>query len=71
MMTHTEKLEVLRSLGELQAEMADKVRYYKAKDRPDLWMRFERASYAAVNARTFVQAALMAEREAIVTEKMG
>lgn len=70
-MTYVEKLDVLRSLGELQAEMADKVRYYKAKDQPDLWMRFERASYAAVNARTFIQAALMAEREAAVTEKMG
>lgn len=63
-MTHAEKMERLRELGGLQGEMADKARYYAAKDQPDLALRFERASYAAVNARTFIQAALMAEREA-------
>lgn len=67
-MTYAEKMERLRELGDLQAEMADKARHYAAKDQPELALRFERASYAAVNARTFMQAALMAEREATARE---
>lgn len=60
-MTYEEKLERLRELGDLQGEMAEKARRYR--DQPELGLRFERASLAAVNARTFMQAALMAERE--------
>lgn len=68
--THAEKMELLRSFGDLQGEMADKARHYAANDQPDLALRFERASYAAVNARTFMQAALMAEREATARESV-
>ena len=57
------KLERLRELGDLQGEMARKARHYR--DTPELGLRFERASLAAVNARMFMQSALMAEREAI------
>ena len=39
MKTHEEKLALLRELGDLQAEMAEKTRHYKAKDQPELWMR--------------------------------
>lgn len=67
-MTYSEKLSLLRSLGDLQGEMAEKARHYKAKDHAELALRFERASYAAINARTFCQAALMAEREAKAVE---
>lgn len=67
-MTYATKMERLRELGDLQAEMADKARHYAAKDNAELALRFERASYAAVNARTFMQAALMAEREAKARE---
>lgn len=63
-MTYADKLALLRALGDLQGEMAEKARHYKAKDNAELALRFERASYAAINARTFCQAALMAEREA-------
>lgn len=62
--THEAKMTVLREFGELQGECARKAASYAAQDRPDLAKRFERASYAAVNARMFIQAALMAEREA-------
>lgn len=65
-MTYEEKLERLRELGDLQGEMAEKARRYR--DQPELGLRFERASLAAVNARTFMQAALMVEREAIARE---
>lgn len=68
MKTHEEKLAVLRDLGELQGEMAQKAAVYRTQDKPELYMRFERASYAAVNARLFMQAALMAEREASASE---
>lgn len=68
--SHEDKLAVLRELGDLQSEMAEKTRHYRAADRPDLYMRFERASYAAVNARMFIQAALMAEREAVVSSAL-
>lgn len=57
-------MERLRELGDMQAEMASKAAHYAARDRPELAGRFQRASYAAVNARTLMQAALMAEREA-------
>lgn len=67
-MTYAEKMERLRELGDLQAEMANKAWHYAAKDNLELALRFERASYAAVNARTFMQAALMAEREATARE---
>ena len=67
-MTYTEKMERLRELGDLQAEMADKARHYAAKDQPELALRFERASDAAVNARTVLHAALRAEREATARE---
>lgn len=68
-MTYAEKMERLRELGDMQAEMAEKARHYAANDNPELALRFQRASYAAVNARTFMQAALMAEREANALEK--
>ena len=67
-MTYPEKLELLRALGELQGEMAEKARLYKRNDLPELALRFERASYLALGARTAMQAALMAEREAKVKE---
>lgn len=69
-MTHDEKLARLRDLGEMQAEMAAKAKAYAARDQPELAMRFERASLAAVNARTFMHAALMAERESAVEKEM-
>lgn len=67
-MTFEEKLEQLRRLGDLQGEMAEKARRYR--DQPELGLRFERASLAAVNARTSMQAALMAEREAAARKAM-
>lgn len=60
------KLGTLRELGDLQGEMAGKARRYRA--RPELGLRFERASMAAVNARMFMQSALMAEREALARD---
>jgi len=63
-MTYADKLAKLRDLGDLQGEMAAKAKNYAAQDNQELALRFERASYAAVNARTFMHAALMAEREA-------
>lgn len=69
-MTYEAKLERLRELGDLQAEMAEKSRRYRLRDIPALALRFERASMAAVNARMFMQAALMAEREALAREGM-
>lgn len=69
-MTHDEKMERLRALGEMQAEMSAKASFYAARDQPELSMRFERASLAAVNARTFMHAAIMAEREAGILEQM-
>ena len=60
--TYQAKLEKLRDLGDLQGEMARKAKRYR--DEPELGLRFERASMAAVNARMFMQSALMAEREA-------
>lgn len=63
-MTYEDKMERLRELGDLQGEMAAKASNYAARDRPELAGRFERASYAAMNARVLMQAALMAEREA-------
>lgn len=63
--THAEKLAKLREFGDLQGECAAKAKHYAANDRPDLANRFQRASYAAVNARLFMHAALMAEREAL------
>lgn len=69
-LTYEEKMERLRQLGDLQGEMANKARRYATQDRPDLSLRFERASYAAVNARTLMQAALMAEREAVAAEEI-
>lgn len=68
-MTYEDKMERLRELGDLQGEMANKARHFAATDQPELAWRFERASYAAVNARTFIQAALMAEREATAREE--
>lgn len=62
-MDHETKLERLRELGDLQTECAQKAIYWRTKDRPDLALRFERAAYYGANARTFIQAALMAERE--------
>lgn len=67
-MTYEEKMERLRELGDLQDEMANKARHFGATDNPELALRFARASYAAVNARMFIQAALMAEREAMARE---
>jgi hypothetical protein len=64
--THEQKLAILRDFGDLQAECAQKTRFYRAKDKPELWMRFERASLQAMNARLSIQAALMAERESNV-----
>lgn len=69
-LTYEEKMERLRELGDLQSEMANKARRYATQDRADLALRFERASYAAVNARTLMQAALMAEREAVAVEEI-
>jgi hypothetical protein len=69
-MTYEAKLERLRELGDLQGEMAQKAQRYRTQDKPELALRFERASLAAVTARTFMQAALMAEREAIAREGM-
>lgn len=69
-MTYEEKLDRLRDLGDMQSEMATKATRYRAADKPDLALRFERASLAAVNARTFMHAALMAEREAIARDGM-
>lgn len=69
-LTHAQKLERLRELGDLQGEMAQKAKLYQARDVPDLALRFERASFAAINARTFIQAALMAEREAQARDGM-
>jgi hypothetical protein len=63
-MNYADKMARLRDLGELQGEMAAKAKNYAAQDDQELALRFERASYAAVNARTFMHAALMAEREA-------
>lgn len=63
-MTYLEKLDLLRQFARLQGEMASKAKHYAARGEVELHLRFERASYAAVNARTFMQAALMAEREA-------
>ena len=60
------KLERLRELGDLQGEMARKARRYR--ERPELGLRFERASMAAVSARMFMQSALMAEREALARD---
>lgn len=62
-LTYEAKMERLRELGELQGEMAQKGNRYRILNVIDLALRFERASYAAMNARTFMQAALMAERE--------
>lgn len=62
-LTYAEKMERLRQLGDLQAEMAGKAAHYRTRDISELANRFERASYAAVNARVLMQAALMAERE--------
>jgi hypothetical protein len=62
-MTYQDKLAVLRAFSDLQAEMAAKAKHYAAADTLELAMRFSRASYAAVNARMFMHAALMAERE--------
>jgi hypothetical protein len=70
-LTFQEKLERLRQLGDLQGEMAAKAAHYAARDVPDLALRFQRASYAAVNARLFIQSALMAEREAGVRGTMA
>jgi hypothetical protein len=69
-MTYQEKLDRLRDLGDMQGEMAEKARRYRIQDKPELALRFERASLAAVNARTFMHAALMAEREAIARDGM-
>lgn len=63
-MSYADKMAKLRDLGELQGEMSAKAKSYAAQDNQELALRFERASYAAVNARTFMHAALMAEREA-------
>lgn len=70
-MTYAEKMERLRELGDLQGEMAAKAAYYAARAVPDLAMRFERASYAAMSARVLMQAALMAERETSVREEIA
>lgn len=69
-LTYMEKLERLRDLGDLQGEMAQKAKLYQVRDVPELALRFERASFAAINARTFIQAALMAEREAQARDGM-
>ena len=69
-LTYQEKLEVLRDFADLQGECAAKAKHYAASDTLELAMRFSRASYAAVNARMFMQAALMAEREAKAVEVM-
>lgn len=70
MKTYEQKLAILRDVGDLQGEMAAKAKHYSAADNEALALRFSRASYAAVNARTFMHAALMAEREAKAMEKM-
>ena len=49
----------LRALGDIHAEASMKARRYAS--RPELAKRFERAALYAANARTFWQAALMAE----------
>jgi hypothetical protein len=59
---HAARLATLRDLGALQGVMAVKARFYKERE-PELAARFARASYAAINARMLIQAALMAERE--------
>lgn len=55
----------LEALGGLQGVMATKARFYKESN-PELAARFVRASFAAVNARMLMQAALMAERESAI-----
>lgn len=70
-MTYAEKMDQLKKLGDMQAEMAAKATAYRCKDQEELALRFERASYAATNARMFMHAALMAEREAGILEKIG
>lgn len=53
----------LRELGAMQADCAAKARQYQAEGKPDLAKRFERAAFYGSNARTFMQAAYMAEGE--------
>jgi hypothetical protein len=50
---------VLRALGDIHAEASEKARRYASNS--DLGKRFARAAFYAANARTFWQAAKMAE----------
>lgn len=70
MKTFTDKLAQLREFSELQGEMASKASHYAAAGNYELGTRFARASYAAVSARMFMHAALMAEVEAKAMEAM-
>lgn len=60
-----ERMRKLRELGEFQGVMAVKARFYRDRA-PDLGARFARASFAALNARVLMQAAIMAERETVL-----
>jgi len=70
-MTYEQKMERLRDLGDMQGEMAAKATAYRAKAQEELAMRFERASLAATNARMLMHAALMAERETEIMERIA
>lgn len=55
--------ETLRELGDLQNDCAEKAKRYRITGEADLALRFERAALYGSNARTFIQAAYMAELE--------
>jgi hypothetical protein len=55
---------MLRELGDVQADCAARAKRYVAEGKPDLAKRFQRAALYGSNARTFIQAAYMAAHEA-------
>lgn len=70
-MTYADKMEILRSLGDLQEECAIKAKAFQRREDQSLALRFERASLQAVGARMAIHAALMAEREALAKDAIG
>jgi hypothetical protein len=59
---HSNATDFLRLLGQFQTHCATKAQQYRGTH-AELSQRFERASFAAMNARVFGLAAVMAERE--------